>query len=191
MKFRPCVLKFFFKTPFLCAYMLELPRDTVSNILSSYSRNGLSVSHEIGMYSFFPKYQNGGGYTLKEDIYADAEYGFILRKKGQVLASIWFSIDFNRKTLSVMQIHGKKGEKEELANFRWERMLVNYVMHWARQCDFEEMYIIKSEKQRWFSKVSDEVKKRFHVVYDITAKREGFRQKGEYYFLNLQNLIMK
>lgn len=185
MEVRGTWLKFLFLAPFFREYIAGLPRYAVSDILCSYLRNEY-VAFYLKAYSFYPMYKDGGGCTAYHGIYADAEYGFVLRRNGYALASVWFTPNVEKKTVSIMQIQGIIGKKQDLANFRWERMLIQYMVRWARQRGFQEIRVVRSEKQKYFGKGGEESKRRFHMIYDISAKREGFSQEEGYHVFRFE-----
>ena len=62
----------------------------------------------------------------------------------------------------------------KLSYFRWERMLLAFVKAWAKLNGFEEIRVIRGEKQAWCYGRTE----KFHLLYNVTARREGF-QLGE------------
>lgn len=66
-----------------------------------------------------------------------------------------------------------------LAGIRWEKLLVNLVVDWARSHGAKKVEIIRSQDNSWHRPGDPERTARIHLHYDITAKRCGFRMDEE------------
>src|SRR3989339_1421012 len=66
-----------------------------------------------------------------KSIYFDANYNFVLFKNDSPICSIGFNR--GEKSLYVIeQIQGVRGKNIELSPFRWEKMLVQIMLDWAK-----------------------------------------------------------
>lgn len=114
------------------------------------------------------------------NIFHDAPYSFTLRAKGGLgnksIATISFEPS-NKDAVLVKQIQGKRGEAKYLAPIKWERMLLNLVTNWAKQNGYKTIKVQPASKNR-----SDTVRRRGKMVYDITAKRCGFKMDEQGYY---------
>jgi len=163
----------------------EPSREMTENVLMKYRRLAVVDLTEysiVRIYSSGVPAEKSKMYTLS-GIYPDAKFGFVLQKNGAPIASIWFDVLENR-VLVIKQIQGKRGCREALAGFRWERMLVRFVVEWTGLHNFKEVRVIRGEHQEWHRNIPER-KKKFYLIYDVSAKREGFKPvlgKGiEYY----------
>lgn len=122
-----------------------------------------------------------------EGVYRDAAYNFVFTKRELISMHPYYKsnalacIGFEPKqdgSLIIKQIQGVKGKHEDLSLFRWEKMLINIVMEWARANHFKIVKIIQAKDSMWACncKVPDckrDNSMRLH--YDVTAKRLGFK----------------
>ncbi len=117
-------------------------------------------------------------------IYRDAPYQFILKKDKKFISNIGF-IPF-RKFILIQQIQGVYKSKKALAPIKWSKMLVRIVTNWAEEFGIENVCILPSSRNRW-DRVNGQTERR-KLIYDVTAKREGFRYdpRLKVYVKNLQ-----
>ena len=164
-----------------------LSRELIERVFTKYRR---SDSIDTAIYTIV-KMRSTGETACKTTlnsaygIYPDAEFGFVLRKCGNPIASIWFDVP-DTGVLFVKQIQGKKGLKEDLCAFRWERMLIRLLVEWARGRSFKEVRVVRGLYQEWCRDWEDR-KKKFFMIYDVSAKREGFAPGTMYHWLVLNH----
>lgn len=119
----------------------------------------------------------------RDIIYRDADYSFILTKvmtkrTGEIfwlgpLACVAF--DSEGDSLIVRQIQGAPGAKKHLKPFRWEKMLLQIVVDWARENKFMAVEVIRAEDSGWWRKDNEKRRRILHMKYDVTPKRCGFK----------------
>lgn len=122
--------------------------------------------------------------TLYRDIFFDAAYSFVLIKSGKAICSIGFNIDRDNNIIIVKQIQGVKGMQKELSPFRWEKMLLQILIDWAKQYSFKRIDVIRSVDSEWQNEANAQD---LYIKYDVTARRMGFiyNKKLEVYSLHL------
>lgn len=132
------------------------------------------------------------------DVYRDTEFTLILYD-GEILSGSCISrsiacIGFDvvkphkkraKPIIFIRQIQGVYGKKQELAAFRWEKMLVQIIVDWARVNGFSEARIQLAEHNRYYDQVGS--RDSLRLRYNITARRSGFRlnEARNYYVLEL------
>ena len=109
--------------------------------------------------------ENGG----QKVAYRDGTHNFLLtivsrvegsrRTKRQEIACIGFYVE--KGVVDVRQIQGVMGQQEALAPLRWEKMLLQIVVDWARENAFAAVWIRIIGNRR--------------LRYRTTAKRLGFK----------------
>ena len=123
-------------------------------------------------------------YQNKEALYSDGDYGFVLvyqtgrRGPREVLAMIGFEIDKSNVRIVQLQccVRGQ-GSPELLRKLRWEKMLVQVVIDWAKaHRRFDVVGIVPGKQNDWYSK---ERAPRLYLRYDVTAQRMGFKLDEE------------
>lgn len=106
--------------------------------------------------------------------YHDADYTVVLRYSGSgpttTVAGIGFDVEDG--TVFVKQIQGVQGKHEWLRPIKWERMLLALVVEWATIQGYKEVLVQRAKHNVW-STVRDD--KRGKMLYDVTAKRSGFK----------------
>lgn len=123
------------------------------------------------------------------NIYSDTDYMMVLayKEKGSFkkrgVACVGFDV-IDTSTIFIKQIQGVRGELAILQNFRWEKMLLQILMVWARNAGFKSMRVIRGKSNSWYNSNRDQ---NFFMKYDVTARRSGFKfdEKGQVYILNL------
>ena len=132
--------------------------------------------------------KRGDQYT---HIYRDAEYTMVLSTRTakkwlkwllpialipsrsireSAIACIGFEI--NQKDMLVKQIQGVQGMKDQLNHIQWEKFLLKLVEDLALANNFEKVKVIPGNKNKWYNAHHAEI---FHMRYDVTAKRSGFK----------------
>ena len=118
------------------------------------------------------------------EVYRDAKYNFVLmgacaphNKKQNAIASVGFDFfDNTKKSIIINQIQGVRYKKHLLKFLRWEKMLVQITVDWARKNGFEKVFIQPSKKNHWYT---DRREKNLYLKYNVTAKRCGFKYNKE------------
>ena len=62
--------------------------------------------------------------------------------------------------------------ENELKHIRWEKFLLKLVEDWALANGFEKIKVVPGNKNHWYNTSRAEI---FHMRYDVTAKRSGFK----------------
>ena len=103
--------------------------------------------------------------------FRDGEYNFILRKvlreegkrtRRKGIACIGFILE--QGAVIVVQIQGVRGEQEILKALRWEQMLLQVVVDWARENKYQRVSVIPSYNLK------------DNLRYHVTPKKLGFQQ---------------
>lgn len=98
----------------------------------------------------------------------DAPYTFVLCYDLSPVASI--SFEAQQGAILVNQIQGVEGQQDKLKPIKWERGLLAYVCDWAAEHGVPEVRVLPHYKNKW-----ERVKKNGKMLYDVTAKRSGFK----------------
>lgn len=138
--------------------------------------------------SYEIRFLRGGGHPKNlnfsgDSIYCDGPYAFALLRRAKTgfnlsrwfesaIALISFRIFQAKKSVKIVQIQGVKGKHSFLKPLRWERMLVNIVIDWAKANGFKAVEIQRGKDNRWYA--HSENKDGFKIRYDVTAERCGF-----------------
>ena len=172
---------FRFKEHFLPWKTLDPSRTTQEKIFKKYGQNNVIIKDYSVIYTHKKKH-----FRNNFLIYADADFGYIFMKNQFALASMWFDVIFEnkKKILFVKQIQGIRGKKDELKKFRWERMLLYFLIDSAKKAGFHKIRVVKSTNQSWHTSANG---KNFHMRYDVSAKREGFSLTDKYHTLEISN----
>lgn len=139
------------------------------------------------IYLYYHENARGYGCGRFSKIYVDAVYSFVLFKVEDSVCNIGFNVEEDN-TILVKQIQGVRGMQEELSLFRWEKMLLQIVIDWARENGFEKVSVIRAEDSEWYRKEDKERCNRMYLKYDVTARRMGFKydEKRKVYSLSLK-----
>lgn len=115
--------------------------------------------------------------TIYRCIYTDTPYNFALLKGEQPICGIAFEAGKAAASASILvkQIQGVKDMRIELRPFRWEKMLLQILMDWAKQNGFERIEVVRAKSTEWWTKYKSERNKRLYMKYDVTARRMGCR----------------
>lgn len=161
----------------------------LSDYLKKFLKNNVKEKIEFEKYLIYLFYKEGGsGYgdiENKRIIYFDTHYNFVLLHDREPICSIGFNRRFiERSTIFVKQIQGVRGKQKELSPFRWEKMLLQILIDWARKNRFKRINVIRSVDHEYYSAYDEEKNRRMHMKYDVTARRMGFKydeKRGVYY----------
>jgi len=155
-----------------------LPQSLVDDILTKYLR---CATDDFAVDAVHKHWRPMG-------IVPDAEYGFILKFKGETLAGIWFDILSFKRCIYIKQIQTARLPNSEeskvlrtiIRSFRWERMLVRLAVEWARFYAFREVRVVRAENQKYWHEGIESRCSQFRMRYNVTAQREGFEGGEEY-----------
>lgn len=131
--------------------------------------------------------ENGSGWDERLKIFFDAVYNFVLRKNKESICSIGFNMG-KINSILVKQIQGVREKQGELRPFRWEKMMLQIVIDWARENNIKRIDVIRSEDSKWYRGHNEERCKRMYMKYDVTARRMRFKfdKSRKVYSLYLQ-----
>lgn len=156
--------------------------------LMRFFKEGREERERCDAYSLYAYRSKKEGYGSVElhAIYVDAVFSFILFKDKNPIANIGFNIEADNSIL-VKQIQGVRGRQDELGFLRWEKMLLQIVMDWARRNKFKKISVIRSIDSKWHRDYDKERRERMYLKYDVTARRMGFKYdvNKKLYFLYL------
>lgn len=147
----------------------------------------------------YPKNLNWGG----DSIYCDGYYTFALVRRlksdfsfprwfDSVIALISFNISKPKRSLKIVQIQGVKGKRQFLKPLRWEHLLVNIVVDWAKANGFKRVEIQRAEDNKWYQYAYAENQEKLKIRYNVTAERYGFiyDKKRRVYSLSLKKTVV-
>ena len=157
-------------------YKTELAR-----YLNDFQKPG--TRHDFNLKNFSILYSHGHGYCGFESVYQDATYTLVLTYDNEAIACIGFEV-VDGSAILIKQIQGVKGRLTILKYFRWEKMLLNIAMDWAKNAGFKAVKIIRGESSGWYSPY---LAQSLFMKYDVTARRSGFKfdEENKTYFRNL------
>ncbi len=142
-----------------------------------YAQSVSPTQYKIKTYG--PESINYGGRIL----FHDAPFTIRLYcSEDDPLACLGFDV-LKGRVIDIQQIQGKNGKQEELSKIKWERMLLNMTLDWARKKGFREARILPAHRSDWKERVPIERLKR---RYDTLAKRSGFTYDSELESYRLQ-----
>lgn len=161
---------------------------------SRFVKNNFAIQLNQKNYSFV--LTEGENYVKRWDqkVYCDAFYNLIfinfrrnfLTAEDHPLAVISFDIGIDQSVL-IRQIQGVKNEQKQLRMFRWEKMLIQILIDFARENKMKSVKIIAASESRWFDKYNGRKTESFHLRYNVTPERMGFKinELKTYRVLNL------
>ncbi len=85
--------------------------------------------------------------------------------------------------LIINQIQGrtktyvKEVREETFSQFRWEKLLVEIFINWARQSGLNRLFLLPSVYNKWDT-IRTNRNNTAYLRYDVTAKRLGFRRQN-------------
>jgi len=136
------------------------------------------IKQEFSLKDFSLYYSYGlGGQNGFYGIYTDAKFTFVLtyekgtKSRSSAIACIGFDV-IDESTILVKQIQGVSGKLSILQCFRWEKMLLNIVIDWAKNAGFKKVKVIRAESSQWYRPHRAQ---NLFMKYDVTARRSGFK----------------
>ena len=149
------------------------------SFIRKHLRGGASA---MGYHFFFRRGKPREYLWETERIYCDGEYTIVLTRYPfpfrRYLACLGFDISAHG-VVSVVQIQGVRGKQEELRLLRWDRMLLEMLITFARDSGFTEVRVQSSRENRW-------AKGKNHLRYDVLPKRMGFTMGTTHHVLPLE-----
>ena len=149
--------------------------------LSSYLKEFSKKNHEksiksntYSIYLYYCDYGSGGLADLPV-VYVDAVYNFVLFKGKNPICNIGFNLEKDSNSILVKQIQGVQTKQKELSPLRWEKMLLQITIDWAKQNKLKKISVIRSQDSGWYRESNEERCKRMYMKYDVTARRMGFK----------------
>lgn len=134
---------------------------------------------ELGKYSLVLDMQREGSHFGKKfgTKYFDTPFNFCLAYEGNLIASVGFTPETGR--IYIQQIQGIKGNHERLSPFKWERALIDYATQWAQTNGINQVSITSVKNNKWAHRVGHLTQEQGKMLYDVTAKRCGFKQGAD------------
>lgn len=150
--------------------VLNAERDT-HEFIKRFAKAETSQTVDLAAYTL--KSARGFGNDIR-GFYSDARHSIVLSKFGWgYIALIGF--DVVGDVIFVKQIQGRYGFKEHLAPLKWERMLLAVVVQSARQSGLKEVRVQPAHKNKWPTVSDQAANGRGKMLYDVTARRSGFK----------------
>ncbi len=146
-----------------------------------FSKKDFKNKIKIGTHKIHQFYKEDGAgrlySTIYSTIYTDAAYNFALVRGKEPICGIAFEAGETTAPASIFvkQIQGVPGKQGELRPFRWEKMLLQILINWAKQNGFERIDVVRAKNSGWWSSFRCDRNKRLYMKYDVTAKRMGFK----------------
>ena len=113
--------------------------------------------------------------------YFDTTFNFCLTHDGDLVASLGFEID--ELAMNVWQIQGVKGAGRWLGPIKWTLALLDYAVSWAHKNGLTKVFVASVDHNDWAAQHAHLDPTRGKLVYDVTAKRCGFRADGGGYYV--------
>jgi|GEM_PF-2056750 len=144
-----------------------------------------------------------GGYRVPfKEIYWESQVGFVLESSVEEHTPFAFiGFRMGRDAIDVIQIQGIKGKKEALRPLRWELLLLDLVIEYAKLHGLSRVYVLParwnsynplyneefSSRKGYSAELCRELDERFRLIYDKNALKRGFKlnRDGTRYVLEL------
>lgn len=147
--------------------------------LERFLKKGFKKKKEFNEYDihlFYGGFRDGHGYPDYDTICFDTRYNFVLLHDKEPICSIGFNRRIIRRSvIFIKQIQGVKNKQEELSPFRWEKMLLQIVIDYAKQNKFKRIDVIRSVDSQYYFSFNEKRNQRMYMKYDVTARRMGFK----------------
>ncbi len=131
--------------------------------------------------------RNNSQYGKKqEQKYFDTTFNFCLTYDNELIASVGF--DVRDGQMFIGQIQGIRGNGDLLSRFKWTQALVRYAIDWAELNEVPQVCVISVDNNEWANKHGHLKKEQGKMLYDVTARRLGFKNRDENgnYIMDLQ-----
>jgi len=117
---------------------------------------------------------HGRGYI--NGIYRDGNNSLTLYREipGNAEALVGFK-KINLETIMVVQLQARKGAQKEDLPKRWEKILLEAGINYAKKHGFLQIRVLPSKRNTWIRHNDNDQNLRLKIRYDITAKRRGFK----------------
>ena len=166
-----------------------LESDFGAGFLFDYTKQSHDLSEsELDRYGLDADIKlNGSNYGQRfRKKYFDSTFNFCLTHDKKLIATLGFEID--GQALIVWQIQGVKGQGSRLRPIKWSRALLKYCEGWARTVGVTEINVVSVEHNQWTATHGHLDKERGKMLYDVTAKRCGYKKDEDgYYRLELSS----
>ncbi|MCP4599860.1 MAG: hypothetical protein GY847_04845 [Proteobacteria bacterium] len=166
-----------------------LEPDFGAGFLCDYTKPSQNISGpELARYTLDADIKlNGSNYGQRfKKKYFDSTFNFCLIHDEELIATLGFEID--DRALIVWQIQGVKGQGSKLQPIKWSRALLKYCASWAGKVGATEVNVVSVKHNEWTATHGHLDKDRGRLLYDVTAKRCGFKRgKDGYYRLELSS----
>jgi len=153
----------------------------LSAYFKRFSKKGFKSKIKVGQHKIHQFYKEDGSgrlfSTIYSTIFTDAAYNFALVKGKEPICGIAFEAGETAVPASIFikQIQGVRNMQKELRPFRWEKMLLQILIDWAKQNGFERIDVVRARNSEWWNRYRCDRNKRLYMKYDVTAKRMGFK----------------
>ncbi len=158
--------------------------------LCDYTKKSTKISEpELARYALDADIKlNGSNYGQRfKKKYFDSTFNFCLTHDDDLIATLGFEIV--GRALIVWQIQGVKGQGRRLRPIKWSRALLKYCAGWAKSVGVTEINVVSVEHNQWTATHGHLDKERGKLLYNVTAKRCGFkRDEDGYYHLELSSV---
>ena len=154
------------------------------NSVDKFIKNGNDPSLS-NHYNLRIWYNNDYGSSEEHKFYFDTNYGLILTRTdgghSVDLGCLGFEPNKHNVSIRIVQLQGPTYNKDDkvaelLKPIKWERLLVSAICQWASLNGFESVEIQPASQNRWYPELDpDDKKNKFHMRYDVTARRLGFK----------------
>jgi len=102
-------------------------------------------------------------------IFRDVSRQFTLSLDDSVLCTLGF--EAADRSVFIEQVQGALG-KLELTSFYWPRALINVAVQWAQIHHIPQVWVLPKSRNLYWEVSKGE--NHSHLIYDVSAKREGF-----------------
>ena len=154
-----------------------------TRVLSRHIKQGSHLpGTELDRYALAADLKlNGSNYGLRfKHKYFDATFNFCLTFDDELIATLGFEIEGT--AMLIWQIQGVRGQGERLAPIRWSRALLEHAVEWARDVGATEAYVASIDHNEWAARRGHLDRGRGKLLYDVTAKRSGFKRGEDGYY---------
>ncbi|MCP4677459.1 MAG: hypothetical protein GY854_18490 [Deltaproteobacteria bacterium] len=161
-----------------------------ADFLGDYTKQSQDVSEsDMARYALDADIKlNGSNYGQRfKSKYFDSTFNFCLTYNKELIATLGFEID--ERTLIVWQIQGIRGQRRPLQPIKWSRALLKYCADWGEKIGVKKIGVVSAEHNLWTATHGHLDRKRGKLLYDVTAKRCGFKKGDDgYYHLELNSI---
>lgn len=121
----------------------------------------------------------------RSEVYCDGQRTFLLLKKKDpndelrkwwkaIIACISFNVYKEKRAVRIVQIQGVRGRRKDLKLLRWERLLVQLMVDWAKTKKLVRVEIQRAQDNKWQRQGAVSLES-LKLRYNVTAERSGFK----------------